>query len=105
MRSASAGDGIEAHRLQRLHRGQLRLGHADPVVGDHAVPVHLQRVAQQRYSLRKYRAIKVVSWRVNFSPDAPADFAGLLAVSQEICRMRMAEKAPSDAPPYCAVVP
>ncbi len=31
--------------------------------------------------LRKYRAIKVVSWRVNFSTDAIADFEGLLAVN------------------------
>ena len=32
-------------------------------------------------SLRKYRAIKVVSWRVNFSTDAIADFEGLLGSS------------------------
>ncbi|MBQ6121671.1 MAG: hypothetical protein IJI59_07995, partial [Clostridia bacterium] len=31
--------------------------------------------------LRKYRAIKVVSWRVNFSTDAIADFEGLLGSS------------------------
>ena len=56
-------------------------------------------------SLRKYRAIKVVSWRVNFSTDAIADFEGLLAVNREICMQQMSEKAPPDAPPYCAVVP
>jgi hypothetical protein len=36
-------------------------------------------------NLRKYRTIKVVSWRVNFSSGADADFAGLLAVNQESC--------------------
>jgi hypothetical protein len=36
-----------------------------------------------------------------FSSGADADFGGLLAVSQVICRMRLAEKAP----PYCAVFP
>jgi hypothetical protein len=55
--------------------------------------------------LGKYRIIKVVGWRVYFSSVAPADFAGLLAVSQEICRMRMAEKVPPGVPPYCAVFP
>ena len=45
-------------------------------------------------SVRKYRIIKVVSWRVNFPSDAPASFAGLLEVSQENCKMCMAEKAP-----------
>jgi hypothetical protein len=55
--------------------------------------------------LGKYRIIKVVGWRVHFSSDAPANFAGLLAVSQEICRMQLAEKAPPDVPPYCAVFP
>ena len=39
--------------------------------------------------LRKYRAIKVVSWRVNFSTDAIADFEGLLAVNREICKQQM----------------
>ena len=34
-----------------------------------------------------------------------ANFLTCLAVSQEICSMRMAEKAPSDVPPYCAVLP
>ncbi len=34
------------------------------------------------YVLRKYRAIKVVSWRVIFSSGALADFEGLLAVNQ-----------------------
>ena len=55
--------------------------------------------------LRKYRAIKVVSWRVNFSTDAIADFEGLLAVNREICKQQMSEKAPQDVPPYCAVFP
>ena len=31
--------------------------------------------------LRKYRTIKVVDWRVHFSSDAPANFAGLLGSS------------------------
>ncbi|MBO7669991.1 MAG: hypothetical protein J6S60_05325 [Oscillospiraceae bacterium] len=56
-------------------------------------------------SLRKYRAIKVVSWQVYFSTDAIADFEGLLAVNREICKQQMSEKAPPDVPPYCAVVP
>ena len=56
-------------------------------------------------SVRKYRAIKVVSWRVNFSTDAIADFEGLLAVNREICKQQMSEKAPPDVPPYCAVFP
>ena len=38
------------------------------------------------YVLRKYRAIKVVSWRVIFSSGALADFEGLLAVNQKICK-------------------
>jgi len=42
---------------------------------------------------------------MNFPSDAPANLAGLLAVSQEICRMHMAEKAPPDVPLYCAVFP
>jgi hypothetical protein len=37
----------------------------------------------------KYRTIKVVSWRVNFSTDAIADFEGLLAVNREICKQQM----------------
>jgi len=44
--------------------------------------------------LRKYRAIKVVSWRVNFSTDAIADFEGLLTVNREICKQQMSERAP-----------
>ena len=56
-------------------------------------------------ALRKYRAIKVVSWRVNFPTDAIADFEGLLAVNREICKQQMSEKAPPDVPPYCAVFP
>jgi hypothetical protein len=55
--------------------------------------------------LRKYRTIKVVDWRVNLSSDAPANFAGLLVVSQGICRMQMAKKAPPSVPLYCAVFP
>ena len=39
-----------------------------------------------RLVLRKYRAIKVVSWRVNFSSGALADFEGLLAVNRKICK-------------------
>ena len=39
--------------------------------------------------LWKYRAIKVVSWRVNFSTDAIANFEGLLAVNREICKQQM----------------
>ena len=35
--------------------------------------------------LRKYRTIRVVDWRGNFSSGVDADFAGLLEVSQEIC--------------------
>jgi len=42
---------------------------------------------------------------VNFSTDAIADFEGLLAVNREICKQQMSEKAPPDAPPYCAVFP
>ena len=61
--------------------------------------------ARTAFFFWKYRAIKVVRWRVNFPSDAPANFAGLLAVSQEICRIHMAEKAPPDVPPYCAVFP
>jgi hypothetical protein len=49
--------------------------------------------------------IKVVSWRVNFSTDAIADFEGLLVVNQEICKPQMSEKAPPDVPPYCAIFP
>ncbi len=56
-------------------------------------------------NLRKHRAIKVVSWRVNFSTDAIADFEGLLAVNREICKQQMSKKAPPDVPPYCAVFP
>jgi hypothetical protein len=59
----------------------------------------------QHTFLGKYRTIKVVSWRVNFSTDAIADFEGLLAVNREICKQQMLEKAPPDAPPYCAVFP
>ena len=62
-------------------------------------------VYTERKTLRKYRAIKVVSWRVNFSTDAIADFEGLLAVNREICKQQMSEKAPPDVPPYCAVFP
>ena len=54
---------------------------------------------------RKYRIIRVVGWRVNFPSGAPANFAGLLAASQGICRMCMAEMAPPDMPPVCAVFP
>jgi hypothetical protein len=46
------------------------------------------------YSLGEYRIIKLVGWRVNSSSVAPAIFAGLLTASQDICWMRMAEKAP-----------
>ena len=38
---------------------------------------------QREKGIGKYRAIKVVSWRVNFSTDAIADFEGLLAVNRE----------------------
>jgi hypothetical protein len=47
----------------------------------------------------------VVSWRVNFSIDAIADFEGLLAVNREICKQQISKKAPPDVPPYCAVFP
>ena len=60
---------------------------------------------QREKGIGKYRAIKVVSWRVNFSTDAIADFEGLLAVNREICKQQMSEKAPPDVPPYCAVFP
>jgi len=56
-------------------------------------------------TLRKYRIIKVVSWRVNFSIDAIADFEGLLAVNREICKQQISKKAPPDVPPYWAVFP
>ena len=36
--------------------------------------------------LRKYRAIKAVSRRVNFSSDDLANFEGLLAVNRKICK-------------------
>ena len=59
---------------------------------------------RRAHPLRKYRIIKVVDWRVNFSSDAPANFAGLLAVSQGICRMQLAEKAlPSVAAVLCGI--
>ena len=55
--------------------------------------------------LKKYRIIEWCSDGENFSQMRTANSAGLLGVSQEICRMRMAEKALPDVPPYCAVVP
>ena len=42
---------------------------------------------------------------MNFSADAVADFEGLLEVSRDICMKQMAEKAPPDVPPICAVLP
>ena len=56
-------------------------------------------------SLRKYRIIGWWYGEVNFSQAWPANFAGLLAVSQGICRLRMAESHPSGCRPYCAVFP
>jgi hypothetical protein len=56
-------------------------------------------------ALRKYRTIKMVGWRVHFSSDAPANYAGSLSVSQEISRMHLPEKAPSGVLPYCSVFP
>jgi hypothetical protein len=56
-------------------------------------------------ALRKYRTIKMVGWRVHFSSDAPAYFAGSLSVSQEISRMHLPEKASPGVLPYCAVFP
>ena len=47
-----------------------------------------KRIEALRY-YRKYRAIKVISWRVNFLTDAIADFEGLLAVNREICKQQM----------------
>ena len=61
--------------------------------------------SQSKDLLRKYRIIRVVGWRVYFPSGAPANFAGLLAASQGICRMCMAEMAPPDMPPVCAVFP
>ena len=55
--------------------------------------------------LREYRTIRVVGWQMNFPLGAPANFAGLLAASQGICRMCMAEKASPDMPLVCAVFP
>ena len=42
---------------------------------------------------------------MDFSSDANANLEGLLAINREICIPQMAEKASSDAPPNCAVVP
>ena len=39
------------------------------------------RISARRTFLRKYRAIRVVGWRVNFPSGAPANFAGLLGSS------------------------
>ena len=55
--------------------------------------------ANSRFALGKYRAIKVVSWRVNFPSGALADFEGLLEANRKICKRCMAEKAPPDVPP------
>ena len=52
-----------------------------------------------------HRANEVVGWRMNFLPDANANFEGLLEVNQEFCILQMAEKASPDAPPNCAVLP
>lgn len=42
---------------------------------------------------------------MDFSSDTNANLEGLLAINREICIPQMAEKASSDAPPNCAVVP
>ena len=42
---------------------------------------------------------------MDFSSDTNANFEGLLEVNREICMLQMAEKASTDAPPNCAVVP
>ena len=42
---------------------------------------------------------------MNFSPDAMADFEGLLEVNRKICKQQMAEKASPTLPTNCAVLP
>ena len=61
--------------------------------------------AEWESCLRQHRTNKVVGRRMNFSSDASADSEGLLEVSRGICARQMAEKASSDVPPICVVLP
>ena len=56
-------------------------------------------------NLRQYRTNELVRWRMNFSPDAIADFEGLLDVNRKICKQQMAEKASPTLLTNCAVLP
>jgi hypothetical protein len=42
---------------------------------------------------------------VNFVSDAIAEIEGLLEVNRDFCKQQMAQKARSDSPPNCAVMP
>ena len=55
--------------------------------------------------LGQHRTNELVRWQMNFLSDAIADFAGLLAVNQEICKQQMAKKALPTLPTNCAVLP
>ena len=65
-------------------------------------PVHATLAA---IKLRQHRTNELVRWQMNFLSDAIADFAGLLAVNQEICKQQMAKKALPTLPTNCAVLP
>ena len=53
----------------------------------------------------RYRTNEVVGTRVYFSSDSIAEIEGLLDVNRDFCEKKMAEKAPRDVPPNCAVLP
>ena len=55
--------------------------------------------------LRQSRTNELARWRMIFSPDAIADFEGLLDVNRKICKQQMAEKASPTLPTNCAVLP
>ena len=63
---------------------------------------HLRR---KLHFLRQHRTNELVRWQMNFLSDAIADFAGLLAVNQEICKQQMAKKALPTLPTNCAALP
>jgi hypothetical protein len=56
-------------------------------------------------SVRKHRIIESCSNEINFSRLQTANFAGLLAASQEISRQQAAEIQPFMRHEHCAVFP
>lgn len=71
----------------------------------HYMLSYIRKAKRREEIIGQHRTNELVRWQMNFLSDAIADFAGLLAVNQEICKQQMAKKALPTLPTNCAVLP